>query len=279
MVTVDTREFQISTGHGRLFAKSWTPSSEAQASATPIILFHDSLGCVELWRDFPQQLALASGRSVHAYDRLGFGRSDAHPVRLATDFIHAEALGAFRQVREALQLDEFIAFGHSVGGGMAVGCAAAWGAQCRGLITESAQAFVEDRTVQGIRTAQQAFAEPGQLERLRRYHGDKAAWVLSAWIDSWLAPDFAGWNLDEDLRQVRCPALVIHGEHDEYGSSRHPQRIAGEIGQAATLRILPDCAHVPHRERTDVVLDEVLRWLDTVDGAPNGPQLHAAPVI
>lgn len=279
MVTVDTREFQISTDHGSLFGKSWTPSSGAQASATPIVLFHDSLGCVELWRDFPQQLALATGRSVHAYDRLGFGRSDAHPARLAADFIHAEAQGAFRQLREALQLDGFIAFGHSVGGGMAVGCAAAWVAQCRGLITESAQAFVEDRTVQGIRAAQQAFAEPGQLERLRRYHGDKAAWVLSAWIDSWLAPDFASWNLDEDLRQVRCPALVIHGEHDEYGSTRHPQRIAGQIPHGATLRILPDCAHMPHRERADVVLDEVVRWLDAVDRAPNGPYSPAAPAI
>ncbi|MCQ4165892.1 alpha/beta hydrolase [Tahibacter sp. P2K] len=145
---------------------------------------------------------------------------------------------------------------------MAVSCAAAWPADCRGLIAESAQAFVEDRTVQGIRAAQQAFAEPGQLERLRKYHGDKAAWVLSAWIDSWLAPAFAGWSLDADLRKVRCPALVIHGEHDEYGSIRHPQRIAQQIPGAATLRILSDCAHVPHRERTAAVLGDVVRWLD-----------------
>lgn len=279
MDPVHSRELEVHTDQGRVFAKSWIPTTPAatEPNATPIILFHDSLGCVELWRDFPQQLAEASGRSVHAYDRLGFGRSDAHPGRLSADFIQAEAQGAFRQVREALQLDDFIAFGHSVGGGMAVGCAAMWAAQCRGLITESAQAFVEERTVQGIRAAQQAFAEAGQRARLRRYHGAKADWVLSAWIDSWLAPDFAGWNLDEDLRRVRCPALVIHGEHDEYGSLRHPQRIAGQIPHGATLRILLDCAHVPHRERSDRVLDEVVGWLAAVDRQPRERSAAAMP--
>lgn len=265
MTAVRTREYLIPAGHGHLFAKSWTPAASAAAGATPIVLFHDSLGCIELWRDFPLQLAQVSGRAVYAYDRLGFGRSDVHPARLAADFIHAEAHGAFRQLRQALPLRDFIAFGHSVGGGMAVGCAAVWSADCRGLITESAQAFVEDRTVQGIRAAQRVFAAPGQVERLRKYHGDKAAWVLDAWIDSWLAPAFAGWNLDADLREVRCPALVIHGEHDEYGSIRHPQRIAQQIPRGATLRILPACAHVPHREQAAVVLAEVVRWLGAAD--------------
>lgn len=33
--------------------------------------------------------------------------------------------------------------------------------------------FVEDRNMQGIRQTQAAFAEPDQLGRLRKYHGDK----------------------------------------------------------------------------------------------------------
>lgn len=77
------------------------------------MLFHDSLGCVELWRDFPAQLSAASGRRVIAYDRLGFGRSDAREVLPELDFIAEEARrilpgaaraarpGAFRGVRLA----------------------------------------------------------------------------------------------------------------------------------------------------------------------------------
>ncbi len=54
----------------KLYVKSW---STDQHSTTPIILLHDSLGSVELWRDFPERLAEITGRQIIAYDRLGFG--------------------------------------------------------------------------------------------------------------------------------------------------------------------------------------------------------------
>ncbi|WP_031370641.1 alpha/beta fold hydrolase [Lysobacter antibioticus] len=264
MTSIPTREHWINTDPGRLYAKAWMPATDAGESV-PIILFHDSLGCVELWRDFPVRLARTTGRQVVAYDRLGFGRSDRHPGHLDGRFVHDEAHGAFTALRNQLKIGRFVAFGHSVGGGMAIGCAASFLEDCTGLITESAQAFVEDRTLQGIRAAQQSFAEPGQLERLQKYHGDKAAWVLSAWIDTWLAPSFAGWNLDEALGRIRCPNLVIHGEHDEFGSLLHPQRIADLTHGPAINRILKGCGHVPHREAPETVLELIDSWLDASD--------------
>lgn len=266
MSSIPSQDLWVNTDHGRLFATRWRGGGRDDAA--PIVLLHDSLGCVALWRDFPQRLAGATGRDVIAYDRLGFGRSDAHPGTLDGGFVRDEARGSFRALREALALDAFVAFGHSVGGGMAVAIAAAHAAQCRALITESAQAFVEERTRRGILDAQRTFAQPGQLDRLTKYHGDKAGWVLSAWIDTWLAPDFAGWNLDDDLRRVRCPALVLHGDRDEYGSVRHPERIAA-LSARSTLYVLDGCGHVPHREQADVVLGLVAPWLCGV-GAASG---------
>ncbi|NUO76864.1 MAG: alpha/beta hydrolase [Lysobacter sp.] len=260
MTTAPPLEYWIDTPQGRLYARRWR-SPAGYADLPPIVLFHDSLGCVELWRDYPERLAYATGREVVAYDRLGFGRSDPHPDRLRADFIHDEARVGFAHVREQLGIGEFIAFGHSVGGGMAVGVAAAYPEHCRALITESAQAFVEDRTLAGIRAAKLAFAQPGQVERLQRYHGDKAAWALSAWIDTWLAPEFADWSLDDDLRQVHCPVLALHGDGDEFGSARHPERIVALSAGPSTMQLLEGCGHVPHRERADGVLDIVVRWL------------------
>ena len=261
MPEVSTRDIWLSSARGRLYAKRWYPAQSHVGDGAPIVLLHDSLGCVELWRDFPERLALATGRSVFAYDRLGFGRSDPYPGKLDPGFVHDEARAGFHAVREQLELESFVAFGHSVGGGMAIACAAAWPTQCRALITESAQAFVEDRTLAGIRAAQRVFAEPGQLDRLKKYHGDKADWVLHAWIDTWLAADFTDWNLDEDLRRVQCPILAVHGEHDEYGSPRHPERIAALVPARATARILRDCGHVPHREQAQAVVEIVTSWL------------------
>src|SRR5690606_22709508 len=135
-----------------------------------IVMQHDSLGCVALWRDFPERLAIATGRAVVAYDRLGFGQSDPYPGQLEPDFVTQEAHGGFQAVRNALDIGSFIAFGHSVGGGMSIACAAAHPAACAALITESAQAYVEAHTLAGIRQAKAAFAEPGQLQRLEKYH-------------------------------------------------------------------------------------------------------------
>ncbi len=250
----------IHTNHGRLFAKTWGAQPDPTGKP-PLVLFHDSLGCVELWRDFPERLSQATGRSVVAYDRLGFGRSDPHPGRLRNDFVQTEAREALPAVLEQLGISSFVAFGHSVGGGMAVVCAGEFQSQCRALITESAQSFVEDRTLDGIRVAKRQFEQEGQLERLRKYHGDKAQWVLSAWTDTWLAPRFAHWNLDIDLPRVHCPALIIHGAEDEFGSVRHPERIASLALGPATVEILANCAHVPHREKPDVVMGMVERFL------------------
>jgi len=256
-----SHEHWITTADGRLFAKSWHPAAAAETA--PIVLLHDSLGSVELWRDFPERLAQVTGRTVVAYDRLGFGRSDPYPGTLPLDFIEREAHGAFAAVREQLDLACFVAFGHSVGGGMAAHCAAAYPDQCRALITESAQAFVEDRTLAGIRAARQAFAEPDQFERLRKYHGDKAAWVLNAWIDTWLSDAFRAWSLDDVLPQVRCPLLAIHGDRDEYGSTHHPERLVRGASGPSRLALLPGCGHVPHREAQPQVLDAVAAFLAT----------------
>jgi pimeloyl-ACP methyl ester carboxylesterase len=265
-----TNDLYIDAVQGSLFVRTWRPTA-AVGTDTPIVLFHDSWGCVELWRDFPARLAAATQRQVIAYDRLGFGRSGTHPGRLQPDFVHAEANGDFHAVKRGLAFENFIAFGHSVGGGMAVACAAAHGGSCVALITESAQAFVEDRTLSGIREAKGTFAQAGQMERLRKYHGDKADWVLGAWVDTWLSPAFAAWSLDDDLSRVHSPTLALHGDRDEFGSIIHPQRIAGMTGGQAV--IMENCGHVPHREQCDAVIGAVTQWLS--DNGAGGRRTRA----
>lgn len=252
---------------GRLFVRTWRPEGAlqpAQDERLPIVLLHDSLGCVALWRDFPAQLSLHTGRRVIAYDRLGFGRSDAHPGVAPSSFIEDEARTFFPAVRAQLGFDRFIALGHSVGGGMGVHIAARHAQACVGLITESAQAFVEDRTLQGILEAKANFQHADQFARLVKYHGDKAKWVLDAWTETWLNPAYAGWSLDAVLPQVRCPVLALHGEHDEFGSVRHPRQIAEMAAGAGQCEILDGIHHVPHKEAEPLVLARVGAFIDAL---------------
>ncbi|MEH6437854.1 alpha/beta fold hydrolase [Massilia sp. DD77] len=251
-------DHHIPAADGSIFARAW----EVPAAATaPIVLLHDSLGCVGLWRGFPAALALASGRSVIAYDRLGFGRSSARTGPLPLSFVADEAREGFALVRDYFGLERVALFGHSVGGGMAVHCAATWPQARTALVTEAAQSFIEERTRAGILEAKRQFALPGSLERLARYHGDKAAWVLDAWTETWLAPAFADWSLDAALPGVHCPTLVLHGLEDEYGSRRQPERIAAGVAWPAELELIPGARHVPHREREAWVAQRVARFL------------------
>jgi pimeloyl-ACP methyl ester carboxylesterase len=233
-------------------------SARCSKRLAPILLFHDSLGCIELWRSFPKALAVTTGRCVIAYDRLGFGRSDPYPGRLGSDFIGREAQHVVPRLCEQFGITEFVACGHSVGGGMAVETAARFPTRCQALVTIAAQAFVEDRTLEGIRVAQREFQDPANLARLAKYHGDKAQWAVDAWIETWLSPVFEHWTLNEALAAVRCPVLAIHGDRDEYGSIEHPKRIAAGRG---TARILPDTGHVPHREREELLVDVIQQFL------------------
>lgn len=252
---MQAEECWIPTKQGRLHASTWPGA--AGTALPPIVLMHESLGCVALWKAFPARLAQATGHPVIAYDRLGFGQSDPYPGKLGLDFIREEARHGFAAVLARLAVEDFFVLGHSVGGGMAVGIGAAYPDRCLGVITEAAQAFVEDRTLAGVRAARHDMSNPAYIGRLARYHGDKARWVLDAWIETWLSPGFAGWSLDDELRRIHRPILAIHGSEDPYGSDRHPERIVALAGGPAAFESLPGCGHFPHREREAAVLAAV----------------------
>lgn len=235
-----------------VFVRQW--NSACAGSSIPIILIHDSLGCVELWREFPRTLAERLGRAVVAYDRLGYGRSSARSDLPALDFIQFEAEQILPAILLQLGIQNHVLFGHSVGGSIALCAAANAGLRCQGVVSESAQPFIEELTLDGIREAKKRFQDPDYFDRLRKWHGEKAQWVLDAWTETWLSPRFAKWSLFPYLRRVECPVLVIHGEQDEFGSVRFPGTIHEQVSGPAECHILKDCGHVPHREMPEVVI-------------------------
>lgn len=252
MKSTKTEEFSINTPGGKIYAKKWIP--ENCISDTPIILLHDSLGSVDLWRDFPEILASRMSRCVIAYDRLGFGKSDARIKVPSFKFIEEEATTFFPYLKKHLQLASYILFGHSVGGAMAINIAAS-DENCVAVVTVSSQAFVEDITIAGIKNAKKAFQQPGQIERLEKWHGNKAEWVLRAWTDVWLSSDFAPWSLETCIGSVICPVLAIHGDKDEFGTKAFPEFITSKTGGKSRMVMIKSCGHNPHREKPQEVIE------------------------
>lgn len=260
MNSTHTEALTVEAPGGCLYVRQWTPGTDSGQS--PIILLHDSLGSVDLWKDFPAELAAATGRRVLAYDRLGFGQSDARRSLPSAHFIEEEATLYFPALKEQLSLTCYALLGHSVGGGMAIKIAAR-DPDCQAVVTMSAQAFVEDRTLNGIRDAQQMFAQPGQIGRLEKWHGDKADWVLRAWTEVWLSAAFKDWSLHPEIGQVHCPVLAIHGDRDEYGSSAFPDFIVRHTAGPADRMLIKDCGHMPHKEQAPAVIRAITDFLDS----------------
>lgn len=264
MSDVRTEERLVDVPGGNVFVRKWVPGHRAVDS--PVVLLHDSLGSVDLWRDFPDALAQGLSRPVVAYDRLGFGRSSARAAPPSLDFVAEEASIHFPAIAGALGITGFSLFGHSVGGAMALVIAAQMPG-CNWVVSVSAQAFVEQRTLTGILAAKAQFDRPGQLDRLAKWHGDKAQWVLDAWTEVWLSPAFASWGLDPWLGRIECPVLAIHGELDEYGSTAFPQRIVDGVQGRSELAILRGCGHVPHREQQARVLELASAFVASVESS------------
>ncbi|WP_106754257.1 alpha/beta fold hydrolase [Pannonibacter carbonis] len=254
----------VPTDQGFVSVRQWQPQNHSRAAGVPIILLHDSLGCIDLWRDLPERIALAIGRKVIAYDRIGFGRSSRLNERPPANFVTLDATGELATVLDALGIAEFVVVGHSVGGGMALAAGAVFGARCRAVITISAQSFLEDLTRAGIRKAAEDFADPQLKARLEKYHGPRTDWVLDAWIGSWLSPAFDDWCLDAEIGRITSPVLTIHGALDEYGSPAQPQRIARTARVPVSALLLPDAGHFPHRSHETQTLKAIIGFLAQV---------------
>lgn len=224
----------------------------------PILLLHEGLGSVAMWRDFPERLAAATGHPVIAWSRRGYGLSDPLPESREPDYMHREAEAVVR-LMDALAIERAIFFGHSDGASIALIAAACMPSRMAALILEAPHVSVEDKSIDGITKIKQLYTTTPFAESLGRYHRDADS-VFWAWNDIWLDPRFRDWSIAELLPAVRAPALLIQGREDEYGTMDQLDRIAAVV--PATRRLeLARCGHAPHRDQPEAVLEASAAFL------------------
>jgi pimeloyl-ACP methyl ester carboxylesterase len=98
---------------GSLETAWWGPGS---AEAPTLVLLHEGLGCVDLWRDVPERLAASTGWGVFAYSRFGYGRSDTAVLPRPVTYMHTEALDVLPEVLSTAGIGRHVLVGHSDGG-------------------------------------------------------------------------------------------------------------------------------------------------------------------
>lgn len=226
------------------------------------MLLHEGLGCVAMWRDFPQKLAQATGCRTVVWSRYGYGASDPRGEPRTARYMHDEALHALPELLKVLKVEKPLLVGHSDGASIALIFAGAFPEVPVGLVAMAPHSWVEEEALAGIREARAYYATSDWREKLRRYHPQPDA-VFSAWNDTWLSAEFRDWNITEYLPNIRCPVLALQGLDDEYASLRQIEVIA-EMAPDVDLLELADCRHSPHRDQPEAVLAAIAGFVDKV---------------
>ena len=228
--------------------------------APTLVFLHEGLGSLAMWKDFPQQVANATGCRALAYSRYGYGKSDRLQEARQVDYMHTEALEVLPEVLRRFDIDNPILIGHSDGASIALIHAGAARWPVRGLELLAPHVFVEDIAVASIAQARVAYQTTDLPARLGRYH-DHPDTTFWGWNDIWLHPDFLHWNIEALLPRITCPIVAIQGEDDEYGTMAQIDSIVRHVPDVAVTK-LANCRHSPHRDRTEDVILVIQRFTD-----------------
>ncbi len=263
----------IRAGGKRLEARRIDPPEAVERAAArgdperevPTLVFlHEGLGCVGLWRDFPEQLARQTGCGAFVYSRAGYGASDPCPLPRPLDYLEREALEVLPEVLDEVGCREYFLVGHSDGASIALAYAGhAERPGLLGLISEAAHVFNEEICVRAAERVREQYTAGDLRDRLARHHGDNVDTAFYGWNDAWLDPGFLAMNLERYLGGVGVPCLVMQGEDDEYGTLAQVDAIAAGVSGPVETWAIPDCGHAPHRDQGGAVLDAMTRFIET----------------
>jgi pimeloyl-ACP methyl ester carboxylesterase len=189
----------------------------------PLIMLHGGTGSIEEWGDCVD--FFAETYRVIAYNRRGYGRSTPRYVFSSRFF--EEDVDDLAALIEALGLDGPVFLcGFSDGGTIALMFAVRYPTRVRAMVCSGGHIYVDRKTTAGLEKARKAFEN-----RVKRHGVEDTPQTGSqrAWFDLWLHPGFEPFSIEDKIRRIQCPTLVIQGMEDEYAEPSHAQRIAQGI--------------------------------------------------
>lgn len=226
----------------------WGPAPD---TAPTLVLLHEGLGSVELWRGFPAALQAATGFGVFAYSRFGYGRSSSIALPRPLSYMHDEARQVLGPVLDATGIRRCILVGHSDGGSIAAIYAGEQDdLRLAGLVTIAAHFIVEDICISSIAGITRDYERGGLRARLARYHDDVEA-AFRGWSGAWLDPGFRAWDITRQVAGIKLPTLMLQGADDPYGTVEQLRVAERHARCPLETQLIPGAKHSPHVEAPD----------------------------
>jgi pimeloyl-ACP methyl ester carboxylesterase len=223
----------------------WGPPADM---APTLVLLHEGLGSVGLWRGFPAALQAATGCGVLAYSRFGYGRSASVALPRPLSYMHDEARDVLGRLLDATGVRRCVLVGHSDGGSIAaIYAGEVSDPRVVGLALIAAHFFVEEVSVAAIAAILREYDAGGLRARLARHHDDVDA-AFRGWSGAWLDPAFREWNITRQVEGIRVPMLLLQGADDPYGTVEQLRMAERHARCPVETMLIPGAQHSPHVE-------------------------------
>lgn len=235
----------------------------APADAPTLVLLHEGLGSVGLWRDVPNRLAEATGWGVFAYSRFGYGGSGSTPLPRPMSYLHDEALVVLPEVLQVSGIERTVLIGHSDGGSIATiyaGSTQAPKPVVVGVVTIAAHFVVEDLNISSIHQIKADYEAGDLRDRLGRHHRDVDT-AFRGWNDAWLDPRFRDFDITSFLPGIQVPVLALQGADDPYGTDIQLRIVEERVKTPLTTQMIKGAKHSPHLEATDQTLAAIVSFI------------------
>jgi pimeloyl-ACP methyl ester carboxylesterase len=244
-----------------LETKWWGPAPDV---APTLVLLHEGLGCVALWRDFPEVLAASTGCGVFAYSRFGYGNSDPVMLPRPMNYMHDEALVVLPHVLDAAGVGRAVLIGHSDGGSIAaIHAGAVQDTRVVGVVMLAAHFFVEELNIASIRAIKHTYEQGDLRSRLARYHRDVDV-AFRGWNDAWLDPKFRAFDITDQVARIRVPVLALQGADDPYGSDEQLRVLKRTARCPVQTRLIEGARHSPHLEAREATLGAIVPFVRSI---------------
>jgi non-heme chloroperoxidase len=269
----------ITTKDGtQIYYKDW-------GSGQPVVFSHGWPLCSDAFED--QMVAVASnGYRAIAHDRRGHGRS-SQPWDGNDMDTYADDLA---ELTEALDLRNAVHVGHSTGGGEVVRYIARHGSAGRVakavligavpplmLKTDANPGGLPMEVFDGIRAGVMADRSQFFHDLATPFYGAnrEGAKVSQGLKDSfWLQGMMAGFkpvidcikafsetDFTEDLKKMRVPTLILHGDDDQIVPIGASARLTAKLVRASNLKVYPGAPHGMCSTHKDLVNGDLLQFL------------------
>jgi pimeloyl-ACP methyl ester carboxylesterase len=253
--------------------------------APVLVLLHGFGSSLQTWDVWAAKLEL--NYRVIRLDLPGFGLTGPSPLH---DYSEANDLATLTHFVDKLGVSSFSVIGHSMGGKMAWGLAAAKPDRVKALVLMAPDGFAQAKdigtkpyampSIMGVikfslpkilvrKSIEPAFYDASALsDRLVDRYFDmlRAPGVRAAILER------ANQTIYTDpvprLKQITAPTLLVWGEQDQMIPSSNAQSYAEVLANSKTV-LLPKLGHLAQEEQPEIALGHVVEFLNSTLKRPN----------